>query len=133
MTVEQQLLAMLQDHAVRVVTVAADEFVEDVRRQPAPKDSGRLLKGIRRGQIRRTGMSVEVDIESLALSDDGFDYPEYLNKVDRVAPTKRRFLRWEGPAGPVFSRGYVNRHRGWWGRTVTQKRWSEALGRAAGQ
>jgi hypothetical protein len=135
-TVEAQLLARLQEHAVQIAAAAADEFVADVRRStpPAPRDTGRLVRGIRRGQVRRTGMAVEVDVESLALSDGGFDYPEYIDKVARVVPTRRKFLRWEGAGGrPVFSRGYTNRHRGFWGRLVTEKRWVDALARTAGR
>lgn len=131
--IEADLMLAVQEWAVGVVSRAVDVMVADVRNDPTtPRATGRLAGGIRAGQIRRTGTTIEADIESFALSQDGFDYPEFIDQTARVMPTRRRFLRFEIGGRTVYSRGFENPHRGWWKKTVTEQAWVDALTRAAG-
>ncbi len=116
---------------MQLAVAGADEFVHMLGVTVVPFDRGGLSKGIRRGNPRVSGTTIEIDVESTARSDEGFDYPEYIDRVAKVLPTRRKVLRWYGRGGqPIFSRGFVNPNRRWWKKAVTTARWKSALLRA---
>jgi len=87
-----------------------------------PKDTGALAKGI--GQV---GLAVEsTDIESVT-KNQGFDYPAFIDKVAYIRPTRAKFLHFFYRGREVFSKGFPNRHTGWWAKVINQKAWTEAL------
>lgn len=127
MPVQAQLEQALRDHARDWVGRAAKDFANKASTMPStPLDTGSLAVGMKPGQVKSTGNTVESDIESTT-KNAGFDYPEYIDKVARVMPTRRKFLRFMVGGTTVFSRGFTNRHRGWWKKSVTQARWTAAL------
>jgi hypothetical protein len=127
-TLQNDLNVAVRQHGQRLMVSGARVFEAEIKRK-APRDTGNLADGITAGRPRAFGSTITVEFKSEATSDSGFDYPAYLNTVRRVAPTRRRYLRWIGPDGPIFSRGFDNQHRRWWSSTVTQKAWQNVLGR----
>lgn len=127
MSIQSELTRSVTNHARKRMD-SAGRRMEFIVRDDAPEDTGRLKQGVKVGPTRSTGNILTAEITSNAVSDEGFDYPAYLNKVSRVMPTRRKYLRWIGRDGrPIFSKGFANRHKAWWTKTVTAKNWTRAL------
>lgn len=127
MSIESDLNRAVIDHARRRHQ-SAGRRMEFTVRSTAPEDTGRLSQGVRVGPTKSTGSVLTAEITSNALSDEGFDYPLALNVMRRIAPTRRKYLRWYGRDGrPIFSKGFTNRHKAWWDKSVTAKNWTSAL------
>ena len=128
MSFESDLEAAVRRHARTWVGKAAPKMALNANNNGiTPRDTGQLADGLQDGPVRMSGSTIESDIRSTN-TNKGFDYPDYLDKVFAVLPTRRKFLRWFGPGGqPIFSRGFSNVHKGWWKKVVTQAAWRQAL------
>lgn len=127
MSIQSELNRSVTNHARKRMD-SAGRRMEFIVRGDAPEDTGRLKQGVKVGPTRSTGNVLTAEITSNAVSDEGTDYPVILNVMRRIAPTRRKYLRWYGRDGrPVFSKGFDNRWQKWWTKSVTAKAWSSAL------
>lgn len=130
-------MSIESDLHARIVEVYTDRFrqatyqmgllVENDKRTPS--DTGHLKAGVVPGASSFNGSSFTAEIKSVA-TNAGFDYPAFLDVAARIAPTKRKYLHFFVHGQEVFSKGFDNRHRGWWKKAVTEANWTKALGRA---
>lgn len=123
-----QILTQVFDYALEV-------FIDLVsRNNRIPYDSGNLVEGIRAESVDSSNYTAS--FVSTALSDEGFDYPELLNRASswRVEPVNAEALSWSSNGNTFFSRGHTinNRHVGWWDREVNREElWDQAVREAA--
>lgn len=132
MTVTQQLELALRLRAREVFDSALRETVAEVKAD-APKLTGATERGIRFQNRSVTGRVLRAEIVSTA-TNQGFDYPAYLNVTRRVAPTRAKYLRFTVGGQTVFSKGFDNTHFRWWtaslGLDTGETVWSRQLAKA---
>lgn len=130
MSVESDLTDLIYRRYELVTGKAAFAMVELVNSDKnTPRDTGQLGAGVINSQVRRIGGLLVADISSNSTSG-GFDYPDFIDKVARIAPTKRKFLHFFVHGHEVFSKGFDNKHRGWWKKVISDTNWTKALGKA---
>jgi hypothetical protein len=131
------LLTMLDRAATIAFSDACRQFEADTRSAALPRDEGRLAEGIKVTTTSfggTAGGSYTAEVVSTAKGDGGADYPQILNDLPRIAPTRAKYLRFVVHGQTVFSKGFTNRHKGWWAKQVSgqagQARWTKALNAA---
>jgi hypothetical protein len=130
---------MLDRAATIAFSDACRQFEADTQGAALPRDEGRLAKGIKvtTTSFGGTGGGLyQAEVTSTAKGDSGADYPQILNDLPRIAPTRRKYLRFVVHGQTVFSKGFTNRHKGWWDKQVSgqpgQARWTSALSSSFG-
>ena len=103
-----------------------DAFEQD---PDVPEDTGNLKGSYREPNVIDFGARKSVIVSIEALSSEGTDYGDILERLPRIAPTTARALRWIGGDGQeVFSQGFTNVHFRWWTRWLDGGQvWTEAL------
>jgi hypothetical protein len=91
-----------------------------------------ILKALAKG-IRQDGVAAYSTAIESTTKNEGFNYPDFIDKVPYIRPTRAKFLHFFVRGREVFSKGFPNRHVGWWRKVVTQARWSESLRTAQGK
>lgn len=118
------------DYQRRRVGVAM-QLAEDLARADpvVPVDTGQLESGIRVINRFIAAPRYRAIITSRALSADGANYARILEVAPRIAPRRRKFLRFEVAGEVVFSKGFDNVHFRWWTRLIGQRPsvWRRAL------
>lgn len=112
---------------------ASRATLEHIRKE-APKDSGNLRQGIILRNRSVTSPVMRVEIASTAQAQ-GFDYPAFINKVPRIKPTKKKFLKFTlGNGTTVFSKGFENPNQAWWaqafGLALPPSTWDREVAKA---
>lgn len=115
------VIARYQTNARLAFFRAVRKTQEDVRNHTGvPVDTHRLRRGLVSDTTDTAGDTMTAVFKSTAKSrQGGFDYPAYLDKVARVAPTKAKYLQFTVRGQFVSSSGFDNTHQGWW----TEKVW----------
>lgn len=126
---EVQLTNRITAYGMKLVRLGAEQLAETAnKKSTTPEDTGRLKAGLSSPGVSG-GTVISTTISSTA-KNAGFDYPAFIDKVPYIKPTRAKFLHFFYRGQEVFSKGFANRHMGWWAKAINQAEWSKALSKA---
>ncbi len=126
---EVQLTNRITAYGLKLVRLGAEQLADAAnKKSTTPEDTGRLKTGIT--SPGASGSTVISTTISSTAKNAGFDYPAFIDKVTYIKPTRAKFLHFFYRGQEVFSKGFPNRHTGWWGKAINQAEWSKALSKA---